>query len=472
LLAGRWGRLHGARPLANTATRLDVSTALQTAVQHHGAGRLDEAERLYDAVLGALPDHADTLHMRGILAFQRDAFDRAAELIGRAIAVAGGEADYHNSLANVRIRQGAWDEAEASLRRALALRPDYPEATVNLGLALYGAGRTEAAADMLRRGIALLPGHAQARAALGLIAFEAGDGAEAAVQLRTAAAQSPRYGYGAVCLFGDDLAAWTDTKRIDALFNTAPAIEGEMPVGGKYAMVAMSACDQVYFERFARTLALSLDRNAPGNDLHLHVFNPGPDFDRQLLDLKRCLDQTGLTVSRETMPGADPVYFSNMRFARLYQVMEACGRDMFMLDTDSLVRGKLDGLRDAVGGADVAITARFDRAELGQKMLATTIFFRNSPACRDMLGRIAAYMLNGRCYGRLAWYLDQSVLYLVWRTMERAGTPVALAELPAGYADSAFSPDSVVWAAKGERKTDDAFVVEARRIARAGASGT
>lgn len=451
--------------MSQTTTTLKVSTALQTAVQHHSAGRLEDAEQLYDAVLGALPDHADALHLRGILACQQGALDHAADLLTRAVTVDGEEPDYYNSLGNVRILQGAYGDAAVVLGRALELNADHPEALVNIGVALYGEGRAEQAASHLQRSIALAPDNAQAWSALGLIAFEAGDFAGAATQLRTAAALGPRFAYGAACVFGDEFEAYTDPAAIDTLLATAPELGGEMPAPERAGMVVTSACDHGYFRNFGRALALSLDRNAPGHELHLHLFNPEPGFDEELAELKSRLGRTRLTVSRETMKGADPVYFSNMRFVRLYQIMRDTGRDLFSLDTDSLVRGSLDELVPAMAGADVALTQRPEKAEIGHKMLATSICFRATEGGLAYLGRVAAYILSCHRDRRLAWYIDQSALYLVHRMMERSGAPPALAQLPPGFADSDFSPDSAVWAAKGERKLDAAFVAEAARLA-------
>jgi hypothetical protein len=401
------------------------------------------------------------------LAFRRDSFDRAAELIGRALAVDGTRSDFHNSLGNVRLRQDAYGDAVACFRRALARDDDDAIALVNLGIALYGAGDIDEAADALRRGLARSPDHAQGRAALGLIAFEQGDNATAAAQLRLAA-RDPRYAYGASCLFGEAFAAYADPAAIEGLLADAPALEGELPAADQPGMVLVTACDHGYFRMFARPLALSLDSNAPGHEMHLHIFNPEPGFEAELADPKSRLVDTSLTVSREAMPGADPIYFSNLRLVRLHQFMTASDRALLALDADSLVRAPLDDLEAMVGDADLAITTRFDKAEMGQKMLATTLLLRPTSAGRDLLARVAAYVLNCRRDDRLAWYLDQSVLYLVYRMMERSSAAVTLASLPPAYADSAFGPDSRIWAAKGERKTDPAFVAEMARLVEAG----
>ena len=68
-------------------TPMQVDQAMQTALGHHQAGRLAEAEAIYRQVLAQFPDHADALHLLGVLACQAGRPDAAIELIGRAIAI-------------------------------------------------------------------------------------------------------------------------------------------------------------------------------------------------------------------------------------------------------------------------------------------------------------------------------------------------------------------------------------------------
>ena len=44
---------------------LTIPEAMALAVEHHKAGRLQEAERLYNAILAAAPGHADARHLLG-----------------------------------------------------------------------------------------------------------------------------------------------------------------------------------------------------------------------------------------------------------------------------------------------------------------------------------------------------------------------------------------------------------------------
>ncbi|MEE3623385.1 tetratricopeptide repeat protein [Nitrospirillum sp. BR 11752] len=68
---------------------MSLAQALSAAVAHHGAGRLDEAEALYAAILAQVPDQVDALHLRGVLILQRaqgatSGLEAGVDLIRRA----------------------------------------------------------------------------------------------------------------------------------------------------------------------------------------------------------------------------------------------------------------------------------------------------------------------------------------------------------------------------------------------------
>jgi len=144
------------------------------AVGLHRAGRLAEAEKAYRLILRRDPDHADSLHLLGVLALQAGYFDDARQWIGAALARNGGSADYHDSLGDISRLQGRMAEAAGSFLRAMLLRPEAAEGWNRLGLALHAAGRQGEAAAVLRRGVALAPDSAPAHNNLGLILGDGG----------------------------------------------------------------------------------------------------------------------------------------------------------------------------------------------------------------------------------------------------------------------------------------------------------
>src|SRR3974390_1214800 len=109
-----------------------VARELANALQDHQTGRLAAAARRYESILAQLPDHADALHLLGVVALQQGRLQQAVELIGRAIAVNPAVADYHSNLAEACRLLGRLDDAVASGQAALRLRPDFPAAANNL----------------------------------------------------------------------------------------------------------------------------------------------------------------------------------------------------------------------------------------------------------------------------------------------------------------------------------------------------
>src|SRR6185312_8175385 len=108
---------------------------LNTALGLHQRGLLDEAARAYQELLVQHPDHADAVHLLGVVALQRGQPAAAVEHIGRAVVLNPGVASYEANLAEAYRALGQRERAVERGRLALGLRPHFPEAANNLGLA-------------------------------------------------------------------------------------------------------------------------------------------------------------------------------------------------------------------------------------------------------------------------------------------------------------------------------------------------
>ncbi len=117
---------------------------LSAAMDHHRAGRLIEAERLYRLVCAADTGNARAFHLLGVVAHQLGRAD-AAELVGRAVAIEPGRAEAHNDHGVILAGNGKFDEALVSFERAVSLKPDYVEARNNLARTLRALGRLDEA---------------------------------------------------------------------------------------------------------------------------------------------------------------------------------------------------------------------------------------------------------------------------------------------------------------------------------------
>lgn len=142
-----------------------VAEALALALDLHLAGRLAEAGELYRRILDAVPDHADALHLLGVLSGQQGDAVGAAELIGQAIARNPTAPDYRVNLADLLRRSGRLEEAAAQYLAALRLAPARADAAEGLALTAARLGNREddaASARWYRCALALRPDYADA----------------------------------------------------------------------------------------------------------------------------------------------------------------------------------------------------------------------------------------------------------------------------------------------------------------------
>jgi protein O-GlcNAc transferase len=169
----------------------NLDQVLQSARQHHQAGRLAQAEALYREILRQNPRHADALHMLGVLAAQAQRHDLAVDLIRQAIALQPNLPEAHYNLGKVLYDQGQLDGAIAAYRQAIAVHPNYPEAHYNLGKILYDQGQLDAAIAAYHQAIALNPHLVEAHNNLGNALKDEERWEEAAAAYRQAIALNP-----------------------------------------------------------------------------------------------------------------------------------------------------------------------------------------------------------------------------------------------------------------------------------------
>lgn len=205
----------------------NISQLLESGVEHHQAGRLQEAEAIYQSILKEQPQHPDALHLLGVMAQQIGKHEIAVELIEKAISANPDEADFYNNcgeayralhlheLAIIRYEQalairpefaGAHnnlgnafkelqrlEDAIGRYEKAIAIAPDFAMAHNNLGIVLKELGRAEDAIDHYQQALVIMPGYAEAHSNLGNALIELGRQQDAISHFEQALAIMPAY---------------------------------------------------------------------------------------------------------------------------------------------------------------------------------------------------------------------------------------------------------------------------------------
>lgn len=258
-----------------------------------------------------------------------------------------------------------------------------------------------------------------------------------------------------------------------------PQLHGSKPSSDFFIF---SACDQAYFDQFARELINSIRTNSPDH-LHLHIFNPRQD------QLDHCAVQTNVTVTYEyaspdlfdaaaehwARPIADPVsqsqlqrthsamekghdinlhhrmqktYYACARFVRL---AELAGSASFMsMDVDAVVRGVIPRLSRQHDFYLHKITGAKAR------ILAGGMYVNAQGRSTEFLNHYAQQLQQNLSADKIYWGLDQDIL-------DQIVPSYASGNLPISMIDWDMRPDSVIWTAKGTRKDLPAFMAEKSR---------
>jgi tetratricopeptide (TPR) repeat protein len=116
---------------------------LESALQAHAEGRLDDAVRLYQQVLALDPQNKFAYYNLGLIDQTQGRIDAAAANYTEALAIDPGFEPALFNLAIIRADQGSTDEAIELYRRVLEANADDAGAHLNLGFLLLESGQRE-----------------------------------------------------------------------------------------------------------------------------------------------------------------------------------------------------------------------------------------------------------------------------------------------------------------------------------------
>jgi tetratricopeptide (TPR) repeat protein len=165
---------------------------IASAIVLHRQGRLDEAERLYRAILDASPAHFDALHLYGVLKHQQGHSAEALRLVAAALKADPKSAPALSNHGVILDALKRHEEALASLEQALALNAGDITALYNRGNALKALGRLDVALASYDDVLSRQPNHVDALIKRGRVLAALARHEDALASLDEALALQPR----------------------------------------------------------------------------------------------------------------------------------------------------------------------------------------------------------------------------------------------------------------------------------------
>ncbi|MCX7627967.1 MAG: tetratricopeptide repeat protein [Methylophilaceae bacterium] len=152
-----------------------IPKTIQAAWLNFQHGRSSQAQALCQQILEICPNHADAIHLLGVMALHEADFLRATKLLEKAVRLNPTHPEYLNNLGLAWHEQGRLEEAERCYRKAIAAAPFYANAWFNLHALLLDPTDMEPAIQCLQKVVALAPTDAEAHFMLGALLEYVGD---------------------------------------------------------------------------------------------------------------------------------------------------------------------------------------------------------------------------------------------------------------------------------------------------------
>jgi tetratricopeptide (TPR) repeat protein len=179
--------------LAPQGLSVEAHRQFQEAVSHHQAKRFQQAEAGYDHILNQFPRHPDSLHLRGLLAYQQGQCGLALTLIQQAISLDSQKPHYFFNHALVLEKEERWNEAISAYQEAIRLNPHYVEALSNIGNVYRRQRQWSQAIAAYEKARELKPQSADLLNNLGVVYKEKGDRDQALTLYLQALERSPQH---------------------------------------------------------------------------------------------------------------------------------------------------------------------------------------------------------------------------------------------------------------------------------------
>jgi hypothetical protein len=259
-----------------------------------------------------------------------------------------------------------------------------------------------------------------------------------------------------------------------------PTINGSVTVEDFFIY---GACDEKYFDDFGIPLINSIRANTK-NQLHLHLFNPRQDqldfcrdrisftyeymedsvftaavdrwqtpppedspdriwYDRIIGAVKKGKDASILERTKKT-------YYACARFIRLGEILENRDIKCLAIDVDAVVRRPIpENLLDSE-------LKMFKIEGAKARFLAGAIYFPSNDKSLEFLRKYSTVLRDSIERDYLYWSLDQTVLdeVMIGKTFS---------PMPASLIDWEMRLDSIIWTAKGSRKSLPIFQAELKK---------
>jgi hypothetical protein len=248
----------------------------------------------------------------------------------------------------------------------------------------------------------------------------------------------------------------------------AASISGDLPDPDNGSDVLLAACNDEYFQLFARDLIRSIELLGARQAVHLHLLNPSDDVVREIGRLQNTLKSVSLTFTIDPCVLArnlpyHQVYYTAARFILAPLILRAGAKRLLIIDVDAVMNLSPWPLFDAhtsvCGGGFIF---RRDSKRHWFKVLASAVFFNHSPQSIQ-LSDVLARSLASSFKFKPKYHIDQILPHYVCQCFKQHIPDFKTFDMPSNIMGYDYEAAAAFWTVKGKSNIDQ-FLEKRRKL--------
>ncbi|MBL8630564.1 MAG: tetratricopeptide repeat protein [Rhodospirillaceae bacterium] len=258
--------------------------------------------------------------------------------------------------------------------------------------------------------------------------------------------------------FNDEFYSRLEARSDQELFGHFPDVSDVLSPAFDDAPIIFLSCDYKYFDKFARTLLLSINAAAQKPQIHMHIMDAPEEGLEAAKAFAAKLGKTKIAITsefpnmRERGMEAARHYYHAIRFIRLYQCMRKYQRPLWQTDVDGLMRNDAWPTFETIGDADLAIWGHTGRWEPWNQFNASMTGIRPTENGITFIRLVAAYIADFHSNDNLHWGIDQLATYSVHEYLKDQNRGLKTVTLHDLVVDSECRDTAVIWSNGGIAK--------------------
>jgi len=238
-------------------------------------------------------------------------------------------------------------------------------------------------------------------------------------------------------------------------------LQGTIPTGSDTSDLILVACNDAYFESYARALVNSAASVGQCLAIHIHLLEPSQKTIEEAQLLQNRHSTIHLTFTVDRCEAANNlrfrnVYYTAARFLLVPSLLQRGVNRVLVIDVDTIMKNSPWPILDRIAEPhDGAFIFRRRQWKPWKKILASAVYYRSSERSLTMASRIANSILTALELSP-RYHIDQIIPHYLFR-IGGHGLRSMFLNMPHDIMSYRYETSAAFWTTKGPEKRSSQF---------------